>query len=287
MSRIPAVARMLLLLCVIMLCGGASAAAQQTLGSEEKLEQDFTDPLTTLPQLIVRDSYTPANYGSNLQTNQLIVRPIIPRIPPNTYLPFVQLVRPTFALVTVPSSRGGTRTEFGDLALFDIAVIPWLSSKDKGILVGVGPTFVFPTATSTSAGQGAWQVGPAFGAVYAGIPGLLIGGIVQNPVSFAYTSPNRPPQNTLEFQPVMALHLFDKWYLRSAEANWTMGWYRHSPTVMPLSLGIGRTFVREGLPPMSFFVTGQWTVYRQYAPTAPQTTVNFGLTMGFPEFRPW
>ncbi|HTR62316.1 MAG TPA: hypothetical protein VMH37_11480 [Candidatus Binataceae bacterium] len=287
MSRIPAVARMLLLLCVIMLCGGASAAAQQTLGSEEKLEQDFTDPLTTLPQLIVRDSYTPANYGSNLQTNQLIVRPIIPRIPPNTYLPFVQLVRPTFALVTVPSSRGGTRTEFGDLALFDIAVIPWLSSKDKGILVGVGPTFVFPTATSTSAGQGAWQVGPAFGAIYAGIPGLLIGGIVQNPVSFAYTSPNRPPQNTLEFQPVMALHLFDKWYLRSAEANWTMGWYRHSPTVMPLSLGIGRTFVREGLPPMSFFVTGQWTVYRQYAPTAPQTTVNFGLTMGFPEFRPW
>ena len=287
MSRIPAVARMLLLLCVIMLCGGASAAAQQTLGSEEKLEQDFTDPLTTLPQLIVRDSYTPANYGSNLQTNQLIVRPIIPRIPPNTYLPFVQLVRPTFALVTVPSSRGGTRTEFGDLALFDIAVIPWLSSKDKGILVGVGPTFVFPTATSTSAGQGAWQVGPAFGAIYAGIPGLLIGGIVQNPVSFAYTSPNRPPQNTLEFQPVMALHLYDKWYLRSAEANWTMGWYRHSPTVMPLSLGIGRTFVREGLPPMSFFVTGQWTVYRQYAPTAPQTTVNFGLTMGFPEFRPW
>ena len=287
MSRIPAVARMLLLLCVIMLCGGASAAAQQTLGSEEKLEQDFTDPLTTLPQLIVRDSYTPANYGSNLQTNQLIVRPIIPRIPPNTYLPFVQLVRPTFALVTVPSSRGGTRTEFGDLALFDIAVIPWLSSKDKGILVGVGPTFVFPTATSTSAGQGAWQVGPAFGAVYAGIPGLLIGGIVQNPVSFAYTSPNRSPQNTLEFQPVMALHLFGKWYLRSAEANWNMGWHRHSPTVMPLSLGIGRTFVRGGLPPMSFFVTGQWTVYRQYAPTAPQTTVNFGMTMGFPEFRPW
>jgi len=286
MLRIPAAAMLVLALCVAWGAAG-SARADDVEAKEEKLEQDFTDPLTTLPQLIVRDSYTPANYGSNLQTNQVIVRPIIPRIPPNTYLPFVQLVRPTFALVTVPSSHGGTRTEFGDLALFDIAVIPWLSSKEKKFLVGVGPSFVFPTATSTSAGQGAWQIGPAFGAVYAGIPGLLIGGIVQNPVSFAYTSPNRPPQNTLQFQPVMALHLFGKWYLRSAEANWTMGWHRHAATVMPLSLGIGRTYVREGLPPMSFFVTGQWTIYRQFAPTAPQTTVNFGMTMGFPEFRPW
>jgi hypothetical protein len=84
MSRIPAAARILCLVCLIILGRAASAAAQQTLSSEEKLEQDFTDPLTTLPQLIVRDSYTPANYGSNLQTNQLIVRPIIPRIPPNT-----------------------------------------------------------------------------------------------------------------------------------------------------------------------------------------------------------
>ena len=94
---------------------------------EEKLERDFTDPLSTLPQLIVRDGYTPANYGPctprscirNDETNQLIIRPLIPRVPPYTLLPFMQLVRPTFTLVTVPSSRGGTRTEFGDLPLFE------------------------------------------------------------------------------------------------------------------------------------------------------------------------
>jgi hypothetical protein len=56
---------------------------------------------------------------------------------------------------------------------------------------------------------------------------------------------------------------------------------------MPLSVGLGRTFVRPGLPPMSFFVTGQWTAYRQYAPLTARTTVNFGLTIGFPEFREW
>jgi len=267
--------------------GVGIARAQTTLSAEEKLEQEFTDPLATLPQVIIRDSYTPANFGTQVQTNQVIVRPVIPRVPPNTLLPFTQLIRPTFALVTVPSSRGGSRTEFGDLPLFDIAVLPWPDRKKTGFMIGLGPTFVFPTATSRSAGQGAWQAGPAFGAIYTGIPGMLVGFIAQNPISFAYTSANRAPQNTLEIQPVLTLHLWDKWYLRSAEATWLMGWHRHSPTTLPLSLGIGRTLVRPGLPPMSFFVTGQWTVYRQFAPVSPQTTINFGMTVAFPEFRPW
>jgi hypothetical protein len=262
----------------------ADAQTPPSLTAEEKLEQDFTDPLTTLPQLLVRDSYSPATYGTHVQTNQVIIRPIIPRIPNFTLLPFVQLVRPTFAVVTVPSPRGGSRTEFGDMQLFDIAILPW-PRRESGWLIGIGPTFVFPTATSKSAGQGAWQAGPAFGLIYKGIRGLLIGFIVQNPVSFAYTSPERMPVNTLEIQPVIALHLYGKWYLRSAEANWMIGWRRHSPTTLPLSIGIGRTFVRLGLPPMSFFVTGQWTAYRQFAPVTAQTTINFGLTMAFPELR--
>ncbi len=138
-----------------------------------------------------------------------------------------------------------------------------------------------------SAGQGAWQAGPAFGAVYKGIPWLVIGFVLQNPITFAYTSPVRPPQNTIEFQPVMALHLWEGWYLRSAEATWVSGWRHHSPTVLPLSLGIGDVLVRPGMPPLNFFVTGQWMVYRQFAPFAPQTTVNFGVTIAFPQWRPW
>jgi hypothetical protein len=257
------------------------------------LEREFTDPLTTLPQVIIRDSYTPANYGPctpracirDDETNQVIIRPLIPRIPPNTLLPLMQLVRPTFSLVTVPSSRGGTRTEFGDLPIFDIAVLPWPDRQKTGLLIGVGPTLVFPTATSKSAGQGAWQAGPALGAIYTGFPGLLVGFIAQNPIAFAYTSPSRPPVNTFVLQPVLALHLWGKWYLRSAEAEWTMGWHRRSPTMLPLSLGVGRTLVHPGLPPMSLFVTGQWMAYRQFAPIAPQTTINFGLTVAFPQLR--
>jgi hypothetical protein len=273
---------------LLMLMAATFAEAQTAptvLQKEEQLERDFTDPLTTLPQVIIRDSYTPANYGTGVETNQALIRPLIPRIPPNSILPFPQLIRPTFSLVTVPSARGGTRIEFGDLPIFDIAALPWPDRNKTGVLVGVGPTFVFPTATSRSAGQGAWQAGPALGAIYSGIPGVLIGFIAQNPIGFAYTSPDRPPQNTFQLQPVVAVHLWGKWYFRSAEANWTMGWHRRSPTMLPLSAGIGRTFVRLGLPPMSFFVTGQWMGYRQFAPVAPQTTINFGLTLAFPHLR--
>lgn len=279
------------------LVGSESGQAQSTgssgLAEEERLERDFTDPLTTLPQLILRDSYSPATYGPctpsacvrDEQTNQFIIRPLIPRVPPRSFLPFPQLIRPTLSLVTVPSANGGTRTEFGDLSVFDVAVLPWPDRQKTGLLIGLGPAFVFPTATSRSAGQGAWQAGPALGTIYTGIPGVLIGFIVQNPVSFAYTAPSRAPLNTLLIQPVFAMHIWDKWYLRSAEATWTVGWHAHSSTVLPLSLGIGRTLVRSGLPPASFFVTGQWTLYRQFAQITPQTTINFGITVAFPNLR--
>src|SRR5262249_7403714 len=117
------------------------------------------------------------------------------------------------------------------------------------------------------------------------IPGLLIGFIAQNPISFAYSSPHRPSQNTFQFQPVIAYHLWHGWYLRAADAEWSIGWHRHSSTMLPLSLGIGRTLVLQGLAPMSLFTTRQWMAYRQYAPVAAQTTINFGLTVAFPHFR--
>ncbi len=91
------------------------------------------------------------------------------------------------------------------------------------MLIGVGPTVVLPTATSKSAGQGAWQAGPTLGVIYTGIPGLLAGFIAQNLVPFAYVTPQHAPQNTFLLQSVFALHLWDKWYFRSAEATWMIG----------------------------------------------------------------
>ncbi|MGH7787836.1 MAG: hypothetical protein ACRERC_13260, partial [Candidatus Binatia bacterium] len=262
----------------------AAAVARAT--KLQRLAREFTDPLTTLPQLFVQDAYTPANYGTDAGTNRVVVRAIIPRVPKFALLPFVQLIRPSVFLNTVPTGRGsGTRTELGDMQLFDVAVLPW--GHDIGLRMGLGPMFIFPTATHRTSGQGAWQMGPTFAAIYKGTPWLIAGALIQNPVSFAYTSSDRPALNTLLFQPILLVAMPRGWYLKSADSTWTMGWHHNTATVLPLSFGVGKVIVHEDWPPLNLFVSGEWTVYRQFAPVAPQTTVRLGMTIAFPDFRPW
>jgi len=247
---------------------------------------EFTDPLTPLPQIFVQDAYTPSNFGTDVQTNSAVTRLIIPRVPRFSIFPFDQILRPSFSLVTVPYGTGKhTRTEFGDMQLFDLALMPW-PSETSGFKLGLGPTFVFPTATSRSAGKQAWQAGPAGALAYTGIPGLLAGFLVLNPISFRYTSPNATPQSTLEFQPVLLYQVWNGWYVKSADSTWTVNWRRKTPTMLPLSFGVGRVLVRGRLA-INFYVSSEWMVYRQNAPIAPQTTIRFGLTVGLPWLKRW
>jgi hypothetical protein len=50
---------------------------------------------------------------------------------------------------------------------------------------------------------------------------------------------------------------------------------------------LGYVLLHEDRPPLNFFVSGEWMAYRQNAPIAPQMTVRFGLTIAFPQFKPW
>jgi hypothetical protein len=278
------------LACVVLLLVAAAAWAEEPASASSRaarLAEEFSDPLTTLPQVFLKDEYIPTSYGTEAQANRVVARLIVPRVPRFSLLPFVQLIRPSFSLVTFPTGRGkGTRTAFGDMQLFDLAVIPW-PGRESGFMWGVGPVFIFPTATDERAGQGAWQVGPALGAIYKGIPGILLGTLIQNPISFAYTSNRRPAQSTLIVQPILLAHLWRGVYVKSADASWAIGWHQGAARTFPLSLGLGYVWLRGSGPPLNFFVSGQWLVYRENAPVTPQTTVTFGVTVAFPDWRPW
>jgi hypothetical protein len=76
------------------------------------------------------------------------------------------ITRPVFPIVfSQPYPKSGNPTEvetssgFGDIALVEL--ISPSPSRAGEWLLGFGPTFIFPSASSDWTGQGKWQVGPA------------------------------------------------------------------------------------------------------------------------------
>lgn len=65
-----------------------------------------------------------------------------------------------------PNGHGDRTTAFGDMVLaFAVAPRPMLGGH---LMIAVGPTFIFPTATEHLLGQHTWQLGPDVGVVWLG-----------------------------------------------------------------------------------------------------------------------
>ena len=185
--------------------------------------------------------------------------------------------------MTIPQNKGAsTRTEFGDLELYDLFVMPRWMTEGIDFRWDVGPYFVFPTASSKSAGRGAWQAGPATGFRYRPIPDLLISGLMQQSISFAYTSSARKPVTRITFQPMLSYQLGDGWYLRSSDAVWSFNLRHATSTTIPLSVGLGKVWNLTDGEAINASLAGEWMVYRQFAPRAEQFGLKFQVTLLFP-----
>jgi hypothetical protein len=266
--------------------GHSTAANPVTTESEEdRLAEEVDDPTAILTQLKFQDLYTPRNFQTPAQTNQIDLKVVLP-LEPIWLLPLKQIIRPTLKVQTIAVSRSSssTITEFADMQLFDLFVSNWPDPGETGFGWGIGPTFVFPTGRVPKAGQHAWQAGPAAAAAYRGIPHLMAGFLFQNPISFAYTNSSATPQNQLQFQPLISYRLGHGWYIKSADSTWTVNLRHGTSTTIPISLGFGRVWKFEG-PELNAWVSGEWTAYRQYTNITPKYTVRFGLTLLFPNIQ--
>jgi hypothetical protein len=200
---------------------------------------------------------TPSNFQTTAQTNIVQLRPVLP-VEPFSLFPFKQIIRPTFEVQTIATSRGSsTITEFADMQLFDLFLSKWPDPAQTGFGWGIGPTFVFPTGRDPKAGDHAWEAGPATAAVYRGIPHLMVGFLFQYPISFAYTNSSATPVSEMEFQPLISYVLGRGWYMKSADSTWTVKWHRGDSTTIPVSLGFGRVWKFEG-PELNTWVSGEW-----------------------------
>jgi hypothetical protein len=149
-------------------------------------------------------------------------------VEPHGPLDLRQIIRPTFKIVTDPLGKGAaTRTGFGDTELFDLFVMPWPNSVETGFRWGIGPCFVFPTASWHGAGDGAWQLGPAFAFGYRAIPHLVISALFQQASSLAYTSSSRKPVSSLTIQPMITYEFARDWYAGSNQSTWKINPAQH------------------------------------------------------------
>jgi hypothetical protein len=149
-------------------------------------------------------------------------------------------------------------TGFGDTVLMEMfSPSPKLAGN---WLLGLGPTFIFPTASSDWTGQGKWQAGPAALVGYLSKKWIL-GAFVQNWTSFG-ASGNRADTNQMNLQPIAAYFLPGGWaigYSGNVLANWKADKAGDTWTV-PLGLTINKVF-KFGKLPVKIALAGQYMVH--------------------------
>ena len=84
---------------------GLAANSANSESEEDLLAREVDDPTAILTQLKLQDLYTPRNFQTTAQTNTVQLRPVIPVDSFALFL-FKQLIRPTFEVQTVATSRG-------------------------------------------------------------------------------------------------------------------------------------------------------------------------------------
>ena len=225
--------------------------ANATSPTQSELVNQANAPISSLFQIRLQDLYAPAFQGQlRGQGNFFSVQVGMP-LPQYRLLPFPQLSLLTIpAAVTLPLPLGSS-TAFGDIRFVDIGVF----DVGHSLLFGVGPTFVFPTASDLTTGQGKWQVGPAAAVAFVQ-RNWLLGILAQNPISFAGDS-TRAPANALFLQPFITYQLGQGWFVRS-EPQMIFDWERDRQQ-LPIDLGIGRVF-KIGPQYVNCFVEPSWNV---------------------------
>ena len=230
-----------------------AGAAPAKKPGEASLAEKATDPTAILTQLQFQNIFTPSTYDSHGYSNTFIIQPVIP-ISKKGFIP-TQVIRPTLPLsvsTADPDGPLGETSTIGDLVLFDI----FLPERKSWGQWGLGPIFVLPTANSDLTGQGKWQVGPAFVVFYSKIKKWQLGGLVQNPISFAGDD-DRPATSKFQFQPIVIRHFSKGWYAGTGDLQYSYDWLTETYN-LPFNFKIGKV-QKIGSRTVNLFAQPFWT----------------------------
>jgi hypothetical protein len=188
------------------------------------------------------------------------------------YRVITQLTLPVFQMVPLPPGpEGDLESGFGDIQLASVLA----PSATSGWVWGVGPTFIFPSASNGVVGQEKWQAGPAVVGGYLGSKWTAYA-VAQQWWSFAGDD-SRPRTSQLCLNYVLLRSFGHTWQVGmqpSIEVDWTES--DDNKLLLPVGLGVGKT-VRIGGFPVQLWVEADYYAVRPDDLSSPRWGIDFQI----------
>jgi hypothetical protein len=233
---------------------------EQSLG---EINKQLTNPVSSIWSITFQQNnfWVDPGGGESLRWSpNLLYQPVLPIGISEDWNLITRPVLPLFVSQPRPdpepgdTSNVGRSTAFGDITLMQlVSPSPELAGS---WLLGIGPTWMFPTAASDFTGSGKFQLGPAALVGYLSDKWIL-GALFQNWWSIAGED-SRSDASSMNLQPVAAYFLPDAWsigYSGNILANWKN---RHSDTfTVPIGVSVAKV-VKLGKLPIRLALGAQW-----------------------------
>jgi hypothetical protein len=299
MKRMRTAVHALLALSLILLSALALSAQDTPVGPEgtsvgteatpaaavnsDALRNAAQNPVASLISVPVQENWNfGIQPGSHVQ-NVLNIQPVIPISLGEKWNLITRWITPIiYQPIPEPQPPGPPVQQKGIYGLGDLNPSFFLSPKKSKVIWGIGPTFVFPTATNTTyLGQGKFSMGPTI-VVLVQPTHWTIGFLANNYWSVAgHSNLDKPAVNQFLLQWFANYNMKKGWYLTSGPiitANWRAS--SGNVWVVPFGGGVGR-IMKLGFQPVN--ITTQFYGNAVHPPGASPWTMKMQIAFLFPK----
>ena len=249
------------------------ATASNSESATEELAKKAQNPVADMISVPVQSNYYFNTGPSNADVSVFNLQPVIPF---HLNKDWNLITRTILPVVNAPSVAPGVPSAFG---LGDLNPTFFFSpAKPSKFIWGVGPTFTFPTGTSSILTNGRWMAGPA--AVGLLMEKDIVAGVLINN-QWSYAGWGSQNVNQMLMQPFFNYNLPEGWYLVSSPIL-TSNWESASGNrwTVPVGGGFGKLF-RIDKQPMNVSLQAFDSVIRPAG--ASDWSVRFQVQLLFPQ----